>query len=164
MTFLYALIAYPHLFCLDLRAVLKLQPTNEEAQKELAALIPQPPPPQPIASSSRSIPQAPPLSEFPPACPAASSSSSTLHTPDSSTYHQDSKRYSHRPLLFPLTAADERKLKIMSLPLTVDVPVEMDAFVASMRERGKKLSESTPTHPETFSYPNWERYVVKKVS
>ena len=65
---------------------------------------------------------------------------------------------------------DDRKLKIASLPLTIDVPVDMPPLESQTKGKDKGKRPSLPplssirTHPETFSYPSWDRYSVSRVS
>ncbi|CAL1715752.1 unnamed protein product [Somion occarium] len=169
----------------DIRAVLRLHPSNKEAQAELAALVP--PDTGPASAGSTRVSQKPP-SPSPSSSkaasssnPAASSSSSTAPPPSSTS----SKTIPHRPgrlkqkaSPFPRTEADDRKLKISCLPLTVDIPAMCDLLAyansrpkSGKENKGKKTQSSTFTAPngvqtttETFSYPSWDRYVVKRVS
>lgn len=169
----------------DIRAVLRLHPSNKEAQAELAALVP--PDTGPASAGSTRVSQKP-ASPSPSSSkaasssnPAASSSSSTAPPPSSTS----SKTIPHRPgrlkqkaSPFPRTEADDRKLKISCLPLTVDIPAMCDLLAyansrpkSGKENKGKKTQSSTFTAPngvqtttETFSYPSWDRYVVKRVS
>ncbi|KAJ7035287.1 hypothetical protein C8F04DRAFT_535322 [Mycena alexandri] len=97
----------------DLRAILKLQPTNAEAIQELLALLPPP---------SRGSPTA---STFPSSSTAMSSSSSQAAAASSHTggamaeLHERlgiAKPKQPKPLPFARTRADERKLKVVIVP------------------------------------------------
>ncbi|KAH9847836.1 hypothetical protein C2E23DRAFT_871556 [Lenzites betulinus] len=142
----------------DLQDVLRLQPSNSEALAEIMTLSPREEltvhehascsthassSSQPSSSSSR------PLS-----VPNARSSIPTP-TPES--------------LPFARSAMDSRKLKISSLPVTIEIPAGYPLFT---NEDGKENTNKMPpqsafdghTVPHTFTYPCWERYMVQKIS
>ncbi|KAK7678534.1 hypothetical protein QCA50_018406 [Cerrena zonata] len=167
----------------DLRAVLRLQPSNREAQIELAALTPPEPPidknqnrrtprnPQPSPSSSNRIG---------PSCSSSSAGSSSSRVPlvDHTTPPRKAGKQKPKGPPFPRTDADNYKLAISCLPLTVDIPAMTDLLAyaknhtqSGQPSKGKRTSSSTFSAPkgvkttsETFSYPSWDRYLVKKVS
>lgn len=156
----------------DLRALIRLQPYNSEAISELAALLgPNPSSAQPAKSGT-----------------AGGSSSSAnedcLNLP---------KPRPPKALPFEMTDEDGQKLKISNLPLTVDIPSNFEFMAAATaaaglggsRTRSSKKgkpkrsvgreSNDMPVGPDTkkasgkgqtmsFTYPNWERYLVKKVT
>jgi RNA polymerase II-associated protein 3 len=155
----------------DLRALLKLQPNNTEAVAELVSLLP----PDPSISPNTS----------------ASSSSSA---PPSSPARQHPNLPKLRPpkaLPFDRTEADDRKLKIVALPLSYDTSITFEFMAAAAAAgfgdqsggsngngKGKMKRPHGGIHlphfPDmftkgkgrkmSFAYPNWERYVVKRVS
>jgi len=145
----------------DLRAILKLQPTNVDAIAELSSL----------ASPS---PTAVPLTQLP-----SSSSSKYKEAPAPLSYEHD-RLHILRPkppkqLPFARTKADDRKLKIVLLPMTVDTPVHYSCKAAvaplpsSANEKQKwevneltKGASNVKMEPETFTYPSWDRYVVRR--
>lgn len=151
----------------DLRALIRLQPYNSEAISELAALLhPNPSSVQPAKGAT-----------------AGGSSSSAnddcLNLP---------KPRPPKPLPFEMSDEDGQKLKISNLPLTVDIPSSFEFMAAAGMDgktpSGKKgkpkrgvprKSNEMPVGPDTkkgsgkgqtmsFTYPNWERYLVKKVT
>jgi len=157
----------------DLRALIRLQPYNSEAISELAALMyPNPSSAQPTKGTS-----------------AGGSSSSA-----NDDHLNIAKPRPSKPLPFEMTDDDRQTLKISNLPLTVDIPSNFEFMAAATaaagmsgktRSSGKKgkpkrsvLRESNemPVGPDTkktgsgkgqtmsFTYPNWERYLVKKVT
>ncbi|OSC96315.1 hypothetical protein PYCCODRAFT_1441133 [Trametes coccinea BRFM310] len=152
----------------DLRAVLRLQPTNTEAIAEIMALCPL----DPIASEE---PMASCSSSQPSSSSTAASSSSSSTVPSSAS--SGSKLHPWipvpkppRPLPFPLAKTDSRKLKISSIPITVDIPVDFLEEAAAAEGKAKAHPPPPPssysgrTVSQTFSYPSWERYMVQKVS
>lgn len=150
-------------YLLDLRAVLKLQPSNSEALAELISLRP----PKSSISSS----------------PSASSSSGAQAEPSSPHLHDRTgigKPKPPKPLPFARTKADDRKLKmaLLSTSLASVLPHSCDHLVeAFANSRGKeqidKLSGKggpgtrerlmEALRSESVSYPSWDRYVVKRV-
>ena len=136
----------------DLRAVLRLQPSNTEALAEILALCPPEAPPmeQPVASGSSSQP-----------------SSSAAPPTHNHTWIPAPK--ASKPLPFPRSPTDDRKLKISTIPITVEIPVDLPLFApaAGASSASHKMGAEPPpgrTVKQTFSYPTWERYLVKKVS
>ena len=147
----------------DLRALIRLQPNNTEAISELAVLLP------PNLSSTGGS--------------SSSANSDCLDLP---------KLGPPKPLPFETTVEDKRRLKLSNLPLIVDIPsafgfVAAAAAVAGLRTKtssgrkgkyernGPRESGGMPMGPDTkensgkgqtmsFTYPNWERYLVKKVT
>ena len=98
-----------------------------------------------------------------------------------------------KPLPFEITDEDRRKLKISNLPLTVDVPSNFEFMAAATaaagmggkpppsgrkgkpKRSGPRGSNDMPAGPEmkkntgkgqtmSFTYPNWERYLVKRIT
>jgi len=76
---------------------------------------------------------------------------------------------------FPRTTADEQKLKIILVPMTVEVPVYIPTLDPEpmtplsrtpahiFRKEKQKLKQGdVKMRSETFLYPNWERYAVRK--
>ena len=155
----------------DLRALIRLQPTNIEAISELTTLIP----PEPLSVQSAK------------GATAGGSSSSAKDD------HLDlPKPRVQKPLPFETTDEDRQKLKISNLLLTVDVPSNFEFVTAATAavgicgktppsgRRGKpkrsgprggnEMSASGDTKKAgegqkmSFTYPNWERYLVKKVT
>lgn len=136
----------------DLRAVLRLQPCNAEAATELTSLLP-PEAPTPSSSSSSRAGGRPSSSRG-----AASSSSSSRQGTRPSflpNSHAFPKGKQKRPLPFQRTPADDRKLKISCLPMVIDPKGKKSLLSALKNARSSS---------ETFTYPSWERYVIRKVS
>ncbi|KAH7921028.1 hypothetical protein BV22DRAFT_1132596 [Leucogyrophana mollusca] len=162
----------------DLRAALKIQPSNSEAIAELLSLLPpeQATPSPPSASSS-----------------SAPSNSSSLQRPSNSDRLQLPKPKPPKQLPFARTWGDDRKIKIVAVPVTFEVPVP-DASCplppALAKASGSSHPSSTKTNPqpspagpkaakpkaeipnsgvkvktqkESFVFPSWEKYVVKQV-
>jgi hypothetical protein len=97
-----------------------------------------------------------------------------------------------KPLPFETTDEERQKLKISNLPLTVDVPSNFEFIAAAtpstgmngktpsgrkgkLKQSGPRGGRDFPTGPDmkrnagkgqtmSFTYPNWERYLVKKVT
>ena len=135
---------------LDLRAVLKLQPNNNEALTELMSLVP--------AAGSRSRNS---LSQNHNNCvdDRGGSGSSTNGVPSGS--HRVilpslpiPKRKPSGDLPFEITDLDRRKLKVFSPPLHVEMPIE---------SKGKRKASLYQTKLETYHYPTWERCTVQRV-
>ncbi|KAJ3548762.1 hypothetical protein NM688_g5253 [Phlebia brevispora] len=161
----------------DLRAMLKLQPTNTEALAEMSALAP----PEFILETPdsdqirwRSGDQATSSSASGSSKRtqnAASSSRSPHGSLDFASPSDHPKKKNPQSLPFARTFMDDRKLKINSLPMTIDVPVDLplpDPLPKGGKDKGKRPSmpplSSIRTQPETFIYPSWERYVVKRIT
>ncbi|KAF9231129.1 hypothetical protein BU15DRAFT_56546 [Melanogaster broomeanus] len=140
----------------DLRAALRIQPSNTEALEEMLSLLPpdRSPPPSPLYPDE-----------------AASSSlgggtSATLHCP---TPPDHDHLHLHRPkpakqLPFSRTKADDRKLKIMPIPVMFEVPeyIPGDPSSTWKSTRAHRVKNVT-TKTETFLFPSWEKYSVKHV-
>ncbi|CDO75122.1 hypothetical protein BN946_scf185010.g47 [Trametes cinnabarina] len=152
----------------DLRAVLRLQPTNAEAIAEVMALCP-------IDNLSSDAPVASSSSSQPSSSSAAASSSSSSSVPLSAPSR--TKRHpwipnlkAPKPLPFPRAKTDSRKLKISSIPITVDIPIDFLEEAAAADGKAKAHPPPPPssysgrTVSQTFSYPSWERYMVQKIS
>ncbi|KAI0706424.1 hypothetical protein C8Q76DRAFT_749579 [Earliella scabrosa] len=159
----------------DFRAVLRLQPSNAEAVAEITALCPPAPPEAAVdaaaASSSSSSSSAQP----------SSSSSATVQTQPQSSWIPAPRV--PKPLPFPRSAADDRKLKISSIPITVEIPVDFPSFATAESTAGGGTTGSSKSKPgtqgkskksaagsgcgrtvtQTFAYPCWERYMVRRV-
>ncbi|KAH0578218.1 hypothetical protein H2248_003999 [Termitomyces sp. 'cryptogamus'] len=102
----------------DLRAALKLQPTNTEALIELQSLAP-PSPRTPSSSSSASTSSSSLSSSSSFSSQYSSSSfSSPLLTKTSTPPTTQSKKYKHPP--WPRTKSDERRLKIVLFPASLE--------------------------------------------
>lgn len=144
---------------LDLRAVLRLQPSSLEATVELQNLTTATPKRDP---KSRTIPSSSSLPK------SAAGSSPRRSDAAKSNRPESPEAARNRSLPFVATYRDDFKLKINSLPLTIDVPIDLPPpFIGS----NEKLQRPTPPPPtsvstrlETLSYPNWERYVIQKVT
>lgn len=70
-------------------------------------------------------------------------------------------------LPFERTYMDDFKLKISTLPLTIDVPTELPPPFMGPNEKVKRPippCSAVATRLETFSYPSWERYVIRKAT
>lgn len=132
----------------DLRAVLRLQPSNPDAVAELARLAP---PKHKSRNGSK---------------PSSSSATGPLpkrswqtSSPPPANVQED--------LPFIRTYRDDFKLKISVLPLAIDVPVDLPPPFIGANEKVKSpppASTSVATRLETFSYPSWDRYVIQKVT
>ena len=156
----------------DLRALIRLQPYNSEAISELTALL------HPNPSSAQ------------PTKGATAGGSSSSANDDSLNLP---KQRPPKPLPFETTEEDGQTLKISNLPLTVDIPSNFEFVAAataaggiggqppSSGKKGKpkrrvpRESNDMPVGPGakkptgkgqtmSFTYPNWERYLVKKVT
>lgn len=125
--------------------------------------------PQPSASSSTRIA---------PSCSSSSAGSSSSAPPiNYTTPPRKGGKQKPKAPAFPRTEADNCKLAISCLPLTVDIPAMNDLLAYAKTQtqsgqpsKGKRTFSTTFTVPkgvkttsETFSYPSWDRYVVKKV-
>jgi len=156
----------------DLRALIRLQPYNAEAISELAALLP----PNPLSVQPTKSAMA--------GCSSSAAKDDHLDLP---------KPRLPKPLPFETTDEDRQKLKISNLPLTVDVPSNfefMTAATAAAGMGGKPPPSGRKGKPKrsgprggndmsmggdmkknagkgqtmSFTYPNWERYLVKRVT
>ncbi|RDX46276.1 hypothetical protein OH76DRAFT_1407195 [Lentinus brumalis] len=145
----------------DLHGVLCLQHTNKEAFDEMCALAPNPLLKATASSSSSS------------SSAAAASSSSSSTQPSASASASSKPWHEHlaprvKPLPFARSPTDDRKLKISSIPVTVEIPVEFLAVPTTGPDKGKGApgagEASGRMISQTFSYPCWERYMVQRVS
>ncbi|KIJ62920.1 hypothetical protein HYDPIDRAFT_182579 [Hydnomerulius pinastri MD-312] len=140
----------------DLRSALKIQPTNTEALDEMLSLLPPEPSPPPSPSYHNE---------------AASSSmggsnSATLQLPVPSNHDRLQLPKSRQPkqLPFARTKADDRKLKIMPIPVMFEVPEYMPGDPSATWKSTKALKvKNVTTKTETFLFPSWEKYTVKQV-
>lgn len=121
----------------DLRAILKIQPYNPEAQAELCSLFPS-------HSDSGSSDSSPPSSggSF---SPGASTSSAASSSSTHSRMRSPDPKSKRKPIPFDIHDVDQRKLKIHALPITLQMP-------------------DSPAGEETFTYPCWERYHIERGS
>ena len=165
------ILGYVFYDSIDLRALIRLQPHNTEAISELTTLLP----PNPSSLEPTK------------AATAGGSSSSVkddrLDLP---------KPRLPKPLPFETADEDREKLKISNLPLTVDVPSNLEFMAAATtaagmsgktragrkgkpKQSGPRGGDGTGSGPGmkknagkgqtmSFTYPNWERYLVKKVA
>lgn len=171
-------------FIKDLRAVLRLQPTNMDAIRELAALL---------------YPGG--MDELDRLCATgrnnnSSSSSGSAHTPSSEKeQHQERLRRlgiplpKNKPPPFRRTRADDRKLKITLTSWFGDgtngkhrkgpansifdlgygpavqqpEPVSRHGKEKAGTMRNRKTKEMDRMRAECVNYPSWDRYAVKKV-
>lgn len=150
---------------LDLLSILDIQPDNSAALAELASLSPRRLP-QKMTSLAKSPVHAMPVS----ISSMASSSSSAVHpssqpsAPANGPGHGDHS--SMKPELFKRTYQDDFKLRISTLPVTIDIPVDLPPPFVTSKDKGKRLAvpytTSIHTKLESFAYPSWERYVIEK--
>ncbi|KAI0766787.1 hypothetical protein BC629DRAFT_1583643 [Irpex lacteus] len=154
----------------DLRSIIKLQPESPEATAELQKLAPgtlQPKPPKP----RQEPPSAPPssLSESSGSSSSAGPSAASCSTSRDPSLQQNPPS-SPDSLGFTRSYKDDFKLKISSLPITIDIPVNLPPLVLGQNDRVTRSSlaalppPNSHTKLESFSYPSWERYMVQKVS
>ncbi|EGN99413.1 hypothetical protein SERLA73DRAFT_182385 [Serpula lacrymans var. lacrymans S7.3] len=132
----------------DLRAVLKLQPCNTEANAELWSLIP----PEPTVSASSSSYATSSSLNNASLRPLALSNYSHLRVPKS--------KFKQPP--FSRTKGDDRKIKIVLLPTTVELASSRSP--CGNRAKAKRKAEGTDVKTETFAVPNWEKYVIRQVA
>ncbi|THH13121.1 hypothetical protein EW146_g7060 [Bondarzewia mesenterica] len=137
----------------DLRAALQIQPNNAEALTELASLIP------PSNGDPASVKSLNP----------SSSSSSSAPQPPTYEYLHLPKPKPPKPLPFARTERDTKKLKITPTPLTLDMPVDLaraEAFMAALSEKDKVRDvmemPDMEVRAESFAYPGWERYTIRR--
>ncbi|KAG2107202.1 uncharacterized protein F5147DRAFT_698018 [Suillus discolor] len=128
----------------DLRAALKIQPSNSEALDELISILP-PDDSSRLAPSSSSL--ATSSSSTSPAPRNAGSLYDHLHLP---------KLKQPKQLPFPRSSNDDRKIKVSSIPVSYEVPL-MAAGKASTELKSKDLK----TRTESFIFPSWEKYTVR---
>ncbi len=159
----------------DLHGVLCLQHTNKEAFDEMCALAPNPllnaagPSSSSATASSSSSSSAAAVAST----SSSPSSSSTQPQPSASASASSKPWHEHlaprvKPLPFARSPTDDRKLKISSIPVTVEIPVEFLAVPTTGPDKGKGApgagEASGRMISQTFSYPCWERYMVQRVS
>lgn len=143
----------------DLRAALKLQPSNVEAAAELANIAPTKRHTKTRTSPSSSM-----------STPTSSATGSSPHRTEVSDPCRPDvpANEDEASLPFAKTYRDDFRLKISSLPLTIDVPVDLPPPFIGSHEKVRRAAPppptSVPTRIETFSYPNWERYVIQKIT
>ena len=143
-------------FYSDLRAALKIQPSNTEALEEMLSLL----------SSPQS--SALPTSSYPDEATSSSvggTSATPRNIPSSNYNPQIPKPKSQKPLPFARTKADDRKLKLMAIPVMFEVPeyIPGDPSSTWKATRAQRVKDVT-TKTETFVYPSWEKYTVKHVA
>jgi len=74
------------------------------------------------------------------------------------------KSKASKPLPFPRTNEDDKKLKIVFIPVLFEVPEYVSGDPSAMWKSMKaKKMKSMTTKTETFVYPSWEKYTVKQV-
>lgn len=133
MTIKDPIIHYTHKTPVDLRAALKVQPTNEEAMAELISLLP----PERLLKSK-------PKSKLEPSPPAQSSSSSSKQPESESAPKLAEVNGKQRPKQpkqppFTRTRADDRKLKVVLIPAS--------AAEMALEEFGRHVKEAC-VHPQ----------------
>ncbi|TFK50192.1 hypothetical protein OE88DRAFT_332467 [Heliocybe sulcata] len=161
----------------DLRAALKVQPGNPEAVAELITLSPPPDLSEETSADTDHTPM-PAGSSCSASSSSSSSSSASQHVPINSCstpspypdYLRIPRPKPPRALPFARTEADNRRIKIVWQPMTVDMPddEQTPARASSYKKVAHKppawlKSKSSLMKAETFTYPNWERYIVKRV-
>jgi hypothetical protein len=128
----------------DLRAALKIQPSNNEALDELLSILP-PDDSSRLAPSSSSL---------------ATSSSSTSPAPRNAASLYDHlhlpKLKQPKQLPFARSSHDDKKIKVSSIPVSYEVPL-MPAGKISTELKPKDLRSRT----ESFIFPSWEKYTVR---
>ncbi|THH09153.1 hypothetical protein EW145_g2205 [Phellinidium pouzarii] len=141
----------------DLRAVLKIQPGNAEALAELLSIMP-----SAAADIATSTAISSNKQQQRSASPGSSSSSTRLYQGGSrnngfSSSTAPSKENRVMALPFELAQADNRKLRIYTHPLQVEMPV-------IGKGRGKSKVGVYDIQIETYSYPTWERCKIQRAS
>lgn len=128
----------------DLRAALKIQPSNTEALDELLSILP-PDDSSSLGPSSSSL---------------ATSSSSTSPAPRNAASPYDHlhlpKPKQLKQLPFPRGSADDRKIKVTSIQVSYEVPVMPSGKTAT-----ELKSKDLKTRAESFIFPSWEKYTVR---
>ena len=145
----------------DLQAILEIQPDNAEALAELVSLRP----PDPETSSIHQASQSSSSSKL---IPGASNSG--MNGSSAQAFNMKTQL-----VPFPKAPWDEKKLKIILLPMNIDVPVYTPALDPEpatplsrtpahifRKEKQKLKQENVKMRSEQFTYPNWERYAVRK--
>lgn len=148
-------VSQPHIraFHTDLRAALRIQPTNTEALEEMLSLLPS------------SLSPTPSYTDEATSSSVSGTSATPRNTPLSNhNLLQIPKPKSQKQLPFARTKADDRKLRIMPIPVMFEVPkyVPGDPSATWKSTRAQKVRNVT-TRTETFVYPSWEKYTVKQV-
>jgi len=170
--------------CIDLRAVLRMQPTNVEALNELANLTDELELERehrrlskgkgrhkrsPSDSQSREASEIGTEDSGQPSVLNGNCQASTSSPPNLLSFTSPEKRKvmaqgkgkgkwgsGEVPPEITLGVADMRRLRIIPLPLSVSVDFSgLPGFNGKSRKEGRKSRE------ETFAYPSWDRYVVK---
>ncbi|KAI0696452.1 hypothetical protein BC835DRAFT_1414283 [Cytidiella melzeri] len=156
----------------DLRALTRLQPDNPEALSELQKLAPPSLRPQsPKARADAPSPSSTTLSSASSSSSAGPSSLSSFSSlgRNGSTIPRDSPSPNPDSFAFTRTYKDDFKLKVSSLPVTIDIPVNLPPLAVGQNDRVTRssLASLPPTNShtklESFQYPSWERYMVQKV-
>jgi hypothetical protein len=128
----------------DLRAALKIQPSNTEALDELLSILP-PDDSSGLGPSSSSL---------------ATSSSSTSPAPRNAASLYDHlhlpKPKQQKQLPFSQGSADDKKIKVTSIPVSYEVPVMPSGKTAT-----ELKSKDLKTRTESFIFPSWEKYTVR---
>ena len=137
----------------DLRSALRIQPSNTEALEEILSLLP----------SQSSVSPTPSYADGATSSSLCGTSATPCKIPLPNHNLQTPKPKSQKQLPFARTKADDRKLKIMSMPVMFEVPeyVPGDPSATLKSTRAQKMKNVT-TKTETFVYPSWEKYTVKQ--
>ncbi|KAI0091275.1 hypothetical protein BDY19DRAFT_934903 [Irpex rosettiformis] len=151
----------------DLRSILQLQPENPEAKAELEGLEPSLPRPKASKPLHESQPSSSPLS-----CSSSSAGPSSVSASSSREPSMQRRNTALDSDSFGFTRSykDDFKLKISSLPITIDIPVNLPPLVLGQNDRVTRSSLASLPPPnshtklESFLYPSWERYMVQKVT
>ncbi|KAH7884830.1 hypothetical protein F5I97DRAFT_1507880 [Phlebopus sp. FC_14] len=140
----------------DLRSALKIQPSNAEALEEIMSLL------LPLDTSTPPSQQSPVYE----ASSSAGGTSAALQPPPPSNHDrlQLPKPKQPKQLPFARTKADDRKLKIVPIPVMFEVPeyIPGDPSATWKSSKAQKVKNLTTT-TETFLFPSWEKYTVKQV-
>jgi len=128
----------------DLRAALKIQPSNTEALDEILSILP------PDNSSSLG----------PSSSSLATSSSSTSPVPQNAASLYDHlhlpKQKQLKQLPFARSSADDRKIKVTSVQVSYEVPMMLSGKTTT-----ELKSKDLKTRTESFIFPSWEKYTVR---
>ncbi|KAH0833443.1 hypothetical protein J3R83DRAFT_12558 [Lanmaoa asiatica] len=138
----------------DLRAALRIQPSNTEALEEMLSLLP-----------SQSLPLTPSYLDETASSSIGGTSATPRDIPPSNHNRlQIPKSKSQKQLPFARTKADDRKLKIIPIPVMFEVPEYVPGEPSSTWKstRAQRVKNVT-TKTETFVCPSWEKYTVKQV-
>ncbi|KAJ8517080.1 hypothetical protein ONZ45_g5687 [Pleurotus djamor] len=144
---------------LDLRAALKLQPNNNEANGELAALSPSP----------AEAPSGPSILVNTANSAGSSSTSSSIQQnprPASSPERQGhaSKAKAPKPPPFPKCLADERKIKLVPLPTTIEKGRAHHDLYCTKHASQFQMTGEPVNETATLSSPSWDRYIAKRIN